>query len=208
MLVKAQKNNFSKKSVQPLTFLIGKALYIVNRKKGSAAVEDENLIKRIKAGDADAMDELVQKYYGMVYAYCYRKLGNRDDAQDITQETFLHFCRNFDNYMQKGKVKNYLFTIAHNLYVSMMRKSVPVHLEEEEKISSNNNVDQIEVADSIKTALTELPDEQRNVILLRFYHDLKIQDIAHITGAGLSITKYRLSQGIKTIKKRLKEGWL
>jgi len=171
-------------------------------------VEDENLIQRIKAGDADAMDQLIQKYYGTVYAYCYRRLGNRDDAQDITQETFLHFCRNFDSYTQMGKVKNYLYTIAHNLYISMMRRNTPVHWEETEKGASSNDVDQFEVADFIKTALTELPDEQRNVILLRFYHDLKLKDIAQITGSGLSVTKYRLSQGVKAIKKLLKEDWL
>ncbi len=171
-------------------------------------MEDENLIQRIKVGDADAMNQLIQKYYDTVYAYCYRKLGNRDDAQDITQETFLHFCRNFDSYAQKGKVKNYLYTIAHNLYVSMLRRNTPAHLEEPEKSASSDNVDQFEAADSIKTALTELPDEQRDVILLRFYHDLKLKDIAQITGSGLSVTKYRLSQGVKAIKKLLKEDWI
>lgn len=171
-------------------------------------MDDENLIRRIKAGDVDAMDQLVQKYYGTVYAYCYRKLGNRDDAQDITQETFLHFCRNFDSYVQRGKVKNYLYTIAHNLYVSMMRKSVPVRLEEAEQGTVSDNVAQFEAADSIKAALAELPDMQRDVILLRFYHDLKLQDIAQITDSGLSATKYRLHQGIKTIKKRLKGEYI
>lgn len=171
-------------------------------------MEDENLIQRIKAGDADAMNQLIQKYYGTVYAYCYRKLGNRDDAQDITQETFLHFCRYFDSYAQKGKVINYLYTIAHNLYVSMVRRNTPDHLEETEKGASSDDVDQFEVADSVKTALTGLPDEQRDVILLRFYHDLKLKEIAKITGSGLSVTKYRLSQGVKAIKKLLKEDWL
>lgn len=170
-------------------------------------MDDENLIQRIKAGDADAMDQLIQKYYGMVYAYCYRKLGNRNDALDITQETFLHFCRNFDSYAQRGKVKNYLYTIAHNLYVSMLRKGTPIHLEEVKKEVPSNNVEteHFEVVDSIKRALSELPNEQRDVILLRFYQDLKIKDIARITGSGLSVTKYRLSQGVKAIKKLMKE---
>lgn len=177
----------------------------MNERKGSATVDDENLIQRIKAGDADAMDQLVQKYYGMVYAYCYRKLGNRNDAQDITQKTFLHFCRNFDSYAQRGKVKNYLYTIAHNLYVSMLRQVTPIHLDEIEEVLSNNvQTERFEVVDSIKRALSELPNEQRNVILLRFYQDLKIKDIARITGSGLSVTKYRLRQGIKAIKELMK----
>jgi len=167
-------------------------------------VDDENLIRRIRAGDADAMDQLVQKYYGLVYTYCYRKVGNKEDAQDLTQETFLHFCRNFDSYAQRGKVKNYLYTIAHNLSVSMMRKSMPIHLEEWEKEESHNDVDQFEAADSIRKVLSQLPDEQKDVILLRFYQDLKIKDIAQVTDSGLSVTKYRLSQGIKAIKKLMR----
>lgn len=81
-------------------------------------MDDENLIRRIKAGDADAMDKLIQKYYGVIYAYCFRKTGNKDDAQDITQETFLHFCRNFDSYVLCAS----LFFSAFHLSKDFMKR--------------------------------------------------------------------------------------
>lgn len=62
------------------TFFRDKLLYRVYRKKGSAAVDDKNLIRRIKSGDTCALDELIQKYYGDLYAYCYRKLGPADSG--------------------------------------------------------------------------------------------------------------------------------
>lgn len=175
-------------------------------------MNDEKLIQMIKSGDMEALDALIQKYYNDIYTYCYRRLSNKHDAEDLTQEVFLHFCRNFDSYAQKGKCKNYLYVIAHNLCINAMQKKKPVSLEDVEKESPSNNysvADQIEETNSVKTALNELPDEQKEVILLRFYHDFKLKDIAQIMNSGLSVTKYRLGQGLKTLSKLLsKEDWL
>jgi RNA polymerase sigma factor (sigma-70 family) len=175
-------------------------------------VKDEALIQRIKSGDTTALELLIQKYYEYVYSYCYRKIGNQDDAQDITQEVFLHFCRNFDNYVQRSKVKTYLYTIAHNLCINAMHVKKPLSLEdvETENYTYKNTMEnQIETTDPVKLALNELPDEQKEVILLRFYHDFKLKEIAQVMSSGLSVTKYRLSQGLKTLGKLLsKEDWL
>lgn len=175
-------------------------------------MDDGKLIRRIRSGNTDALNVLIQKYYNDIYTYCYQRLGNKHDAQDVTQEVFLHFCWNFDNYTQKGKCKNYLYTIAHNLYINVLQKKTPIPLEDIEKegLSSNDvAVDKFEEANSIKIALNKLPEEQKEAILLRFYHDFRLKDIAQIMNSGLSVTKYRLSQGLKTLSKLLsKEDWL
>ena len=175
-------------------------------------MDDAKLIRKIKSGDTGALGELIQKYYSDIYAYCFRRLGYKSDAQDVTQEVFLHFCRNFDNYTQKGKCKNYLYIIAHNLCINTMQKQIPIPLDEiESENPSNKNVieNKIEAADCIKTALNKLPEDQKEVIILRFYHDFKLKDIAQIMNSGLSVTKYRLNHGLKTLSKLLsKEDWL
>ena len=175
-------------------------------------MDDERLIKRIKSGDTDALDELIQKYYNDIYTYCYRRLGKQQDAQDITQEVFLHFCRDFDTYTQMGKCKNYLYAIAHNLCINTAQKKIPIPLEAVEKKGSSgkdNPAVRLEAIDSVQAALNELPQAQKEVILLRFYHDLKLQEIAQIMNSRLSVTKYRLGQGLKTLSKLLsKEDWL
>lgn len=175
-------------------------------------MDDGKLIRRIKSGETEALDVLITQYYNDIYTYCYRRLGNKHDAQDVTQEVFLHFCWNFDNYTQKGKCKNYLYVIAHNLYINVLQKKTPIPLEDIEKegLSSNDvAVDKFEEANSIKIALNKLPEEQKEAILLRFYHDFRLKDIAQIMNSGLSVTKYRLSQGLKTLSKLLsKEDWL
>lgn len=175
-------------------------------------MEDGTLIQRIKSGDIDLLDQLIKKYYGSVYAYCYRKLGHKDDAEDITQEVFLHFCRNLESYVQRVQVKTYLYTIAHNLCINAMQINKPLFLEdtEIENFTRKNVIEnQFETTDSVQVALSTLPEEQKEVILLRFYHNLRLKEIAQIMDSGLSVTKYRLYQGLKTLSKLLtKEDWL
>lgn len=175
-------------------------------------MDDEKLIRRIKSGDAGALDLLIEKYYNDIYSYCYRRLGQACNAQDITQEVFLHFCRNFDSYTHKGKCRNYLYVIAHNTCINAMKKKIPIPQEEVAQECASGDeatIDCFETGDMIKTALNQLPEEQKEVILLRFYHDLKLKEIAQIMDAGLSVTKYRLSQGLKTLEKLLsKEDWI
>lgn len=176
------------------------------------SVDDEKLILRIKSGDTDALDTLIQKYYDDIYTYCYRRLGNQYDAQDVTQDVFLHFCRNFEAYTHIGKCKNYLYVTAHNLCINTMQRKTPIPLEDvEEEISLSSDVseEKFETTDSVQTALDELPQEQKEVIMLRFYHDLKLKEIAQTMNSRLSATKYRLGQGLKTLSKLLsKEDWL
>ena len=175
-------------------------------------MDDERLIRRIKSGDKNALDDLIQKYYNDIYKYCYRKMGRKSDAEDITQEVFLHFCRNFDSYTQRGKCRNYLYVIARNLCANTLQKktSLPLSSIKEEYLSENDTgLKQVDAVDSVQAALKQLPEEQRTVILLRFYQDLKLKEIAQIVNAGLSVTKYRLYQGLKTLSKLLlKEDWL
>lgn len=169
-------------------------------------MDDEKLILRIKSGDTDALDTLIQKHYDDIYTYCYRRLGNQLDAQDVTQDVFLHFCRDFDAYTNMGKCKNYLYVIAHNLCINTMQKKKPISLEDaKEEMSSGIGIpaERFEEAGPVQAALKKLPQEQKEVVILRFYHDLKLREIAQITNSRLSTTKYRLGQGLKTLSKLL-----
>ncbi len=170
------------------------------------------MFQKVKSGDLDSLGQLIQKYYGDVYAYCYRRLGRKDDAEDITQEVFLHFCRNFNSFVQKGKCRNYLFVIARNLCINEKKKKSPVPLDDIEETGDsgkNSLAEHMEAADYIQKALRLLPKEQKEVILLRYYHGFKLKDIAQIMNSGLSVTKYRLYRGLKTLSNLLsKEDWL
>lgn len=162
-------------------------------------MDDDRLIRRIKAGDAEAWDALIHGHYDDIYKYCWRRLGRKSDAQDAAQEVFLHFCRNFDAYAHRGKCMNYLYVIARNLCINMMRKKVPLPLDDPDEVGSPAAATEHEDAAAIRTAIDALPEEQKEVVILRFYHDLRLKTIARIMGSGLSVTKYRLYQGLRTL---------
>lgn len=93
-----------------------------------------------------------------------------------------------------------------------MQAKKPLSFEdmEAENFTCKNAMEsRMEAADSVKSALNKLPDEQKEVVLLRFYHDFKLKEIAQVMSSGLSVTKYRLHQGLKTLSKLLaKEDWI
>ena len=72
--------------------------------------------------DEEYRDRLIRENYADIYAYCFRHLGHRETAEDLTQETFLRFLRNVERYREYGKIKNYLYVIAGNVIRDHYRK--------------------------------------------------------------------------------------
>ena len=169
------------------------------------------MIKKIQAGDTEAFDILVRKYYSVIYQFCYRRLnGDTDTAADITQDVFLKLLENIHTVRMLGKFQNYLLTIAANTCNNYFKKAKPTYTDLNaldiiddtndtlEKVIENEN--KIEV----RRALHSLPDYQKEVIILRFYHNLKIREIAKITKSNIPTVKSRLRQGLQKIERYLK----
>ena len=88
-----------------------------------------NPIGKIKNGDADIGELIVTENYDAIYKYCYWKLGNSEDAQDITQDVFLNFIRNINTYSDRGKPRAFLYTIAKNLCINCNKNRKQDYLE-------------------------------------------------------------------------------
>ena len=85
-------------------------------------MEDYLLIRKIKDGDTAAFEQLTRKYYGRIFAYCYRRLGNQQDAEDAVQEIFLKLVKAVYKYQCTGKFQNYLYTIAGSCCSDILRR--------------------------------------------------------------------------------------
>ncbi|MGG7060107.1 RNA polymerase sigma factor [Clostridium nigeriense] len=164
-------------------------------------------IKKIKNGDLDIAEQVVSENYDAIYKYCYWKVGNSADAQDITQEVFLSFVKNIDTYTDRGKPRAFLYTIAKNLCINWSKKIKPDYIEStKESIDSyatekiESMVDKIELEEIIN----QLPEEQKEVIVLRYGHDLKVNEIAVIIGKSRFTVRYRINLALATIKNKLK----
>ncbi len=167
-------------------------------------LRDKELVQQAKFGDKDALSQIVKQYYNDVYLFLYRRLGDSYSAEDITQEVFLKFTQSLQQYKEKDKLKSYLLSIAINCSNDYYRKSKREVLSDEVEMSGETlNVDS-DIRDCIKSALMKLPEEQRNVIILRYYHDMKIKEISHVINCSQSTVKSRLYRGEKQLKEILK----
>ncbi|MEG1059694.1 MAG: RNA polymerase sigma factor [Clostridia bacterium] len=165
-----------------------------------------NPIREIKSGDVDLAEQIVIENYDAIYKYCYWKVGNSEDAQDITQEVFLNFVRNINTYSDRGKPRAFLYTIAKNLCINWSKKSKPEYLESKKDlidVSASEQINQITDKITLKHIIDSLPKEQQEVIVLRYGHDLKINEIATITGKSRFNVRYRINLALLTIKSKL-----
>ncbi|MEG2770046.1 MAG: sigma-70 family RNA polymerase sigma factor [Oscillospiraceae bacterium] len=182
-------------------------------------MDDSILLRRIKKGDENAFDELIKKYYPEIFTYAYRFMGKRADAEDITQETFLRFIKNFDEYTHQNKCKNFLYVIAGNLCKNALslcenRKTMSIECIQENVQSAQNSLfsnvfiakNDIEENENIlviEKAIQQLNSEEKELLLLRYTQDLKFAEIAKITNLSPSTVKYKLKRTVNILQKLL-----
>ncbi|MHC5228802.1 RNA polymerase sigma factor [Enterococcus sp. LJL99] len=174
-------------------------------------IKDYFLIKKIKQGDTDAWELLINQYYDSIFSYCVRCcFGNRILAADLTQDIFLKLIENIHKYKFTGKFYNYLFTIAVNTCRNYFTKK---SLDEcpfedynrplETKTTSETTLLLKEEDSLIQNALNQLNENQREAIILKFYYDFKVKEIAKITDVRVPTAQSRINQGLKKLEKVL-----
>lgn len=162
------------------------------------------LIRKMKQGEEEACTLFVRKYYPEILSYCGYRCPDRDSAEDITQETFVRFFARLPDYRYRGKTKNYLYTIAGNLCRDYYRKSKEIPVEEAELYTQAETAeypmervpDQLDIA----WALQQLPCELSETIILYYFQELKLTEIAAALHISLPLVKYRLRRARKQLR--------
>lgn len=189
---------------------------------GRDARSDEELMSAYKAGDTVAYRALVERHHGPIYRFCLRALRSPEAAADATQEVFLRVVRNAASWEPKAKFTTWAYTIARNHCIDEARKgrfrkteslndTVGKDGEGEERIervpSTVPGGDQVahgtRLRKAIDEALATLPEEQREVFLLREVSGLAFKDIADATGVGENTVKSRMRYALVALKKSL-----
>lgn len=174
-------------------------------------------IQRMKNGDCQVMDALIDEYYPQIYGFVYRTLCGDESAKDITQEVFMRFLAHLDRYPDDLDIRPYLFQIALNGCRDHFRKQKRRAVEKElvdtikdEGCSPHEESIKSERRERIKKALDTLPFEQRTAVLLRYYHQLKFKEIAQILEISESTIKSRIHLGMEKLQRELKEdaSWM
>lgn len=166
--------------------------------------QDFFLIRKMRHGDEDAMELFVRKYYPLILKYCVFHCGDRLQAEDLTQETFLRFFKALAGYSYQGRTLNYLYTIARNLCIDFSGKRREIAVDQ---LPDHGEEKMAEIDDRlvVEKALSQLPDDLREVVILRFFQELGQKEIAKILGIGVPSVKYRLKKALTLMEKYLGE---
>lgn len=163
--------------------------------------EDE-LFKRLREGDAAALEELVIGAYPDILRYCLWHTPDRQTAEDAAQETFLKAVRHIDAYAHRGKFRAYLYKIAANTCTDLQRRNGRTEpLEPEEYMEPG--FEQVESELCLTQLISALPEKQREVVVLRYVHELKLREIAEVLGEPLRTVQSRLRAALKALEKTL-----
>ncbi|MCK6622595.1 MAG: sigma-70 family RNA polymerase sigma factor [Calditrichaceae bacterium] len=191
---------------------------MIKRTLEKEKVTDEILIAQFQQGDVDAFDILVRRYKDQLLNYVYRFVGNRIDAEDIVQETFLRVYKNKHYYKEIAKFSTWVYTIAGNLAKTELRRrkrrkvfsvSNFVNDERDFDIPDMNRNPEKEVDGSIKDdfiqkAIEKLPSKFKEVILLRDVQGFAYEEISQILNIPLGTVKSRVNRGRLKLQEDLK----
>jgi RNA polymerase sigma-70 factor (ECF subfamily) len=183
-------------------------------------VSDKELMVRAKSGDRSAFKEIVDKYYRRVINVAYRLLEDREEAEDVAQETFLRVYRSFTSYEPKAEVTTYLYTIATRLALNRLRKkkrfrwfSLDEFRDEEGKGSGeiagdpgdrpDRLCERAERETIVRLSLDALPPAQKTAVILSRFEGLSYKQIAKVMNISVSAVESKLHRAKQTLRKQL-----
>lgn len=144
----------------------------------------------------------MEEYYDKIYRYCFFKLQQREIAEDITQETFLRFL-NHNDYRSIERKLPYLYRIAHNLCVDEYRKRKPLSLMEEEKLEDTGAEEKMFNDILLRTALAQLSEEERELILLRYVNEVPVSAICKIFNLSRYAVYRKITKAVKNLEEKM-----
>lgn len=164
------------------------------------AVEISKLYRRYKQGDPKAFERLYKTLSSGLFSYCVRLLGDWHHAEDVLVETFTKFANS--NLDERGNLKAWLYRVATNACYSFFRKQKTElkYFEQQLKEVVDNPGPEFTEALRIQRFLSELPEYQRVVVVLKFYEQMTYQDIACLLCCPVGTVKSRMHEGLRKLR--------
>lgn len=181
--------------------------------------QDSELIAQYRNGSEPAFDLLVDRYQKKIYTTIFLIVKDQEIAEDLLQDVFVKVVNTFnsDKYNEEGKFQPWVMRIAHNLAIDYFRKAkrYPTILMEdgsnifnslkfsEETIEDRKVRD--ESIDLVKRLIEELPETQKEVLVMRYYVDMSFQEIADQTGVSINTALGRMRYALIHLRKKMKQ---
>ena len=178
-------------------------------------IPDALLVKKYVEGNEKALATLIKRHESKIYGFIYSKIADRDISNDIFQDTFIKVIKTLksNSYNEEGKFLPWVMRISHNLIVDHFRKTkkMPMYRETEEfsifsvmsddslNVETRMILDQVEV--DLKRLIEELPEDQKEVLVMRMYQDMSFKEISELTGVSINTALGRMRYALMNLRK-------
>ncbi len=185
---------------------------------------DSELIARFKAGDLSVYNLLTRMWYEKILGFLYRIVGDIDEAEDVCQKTFITAYFRLHQLNDSNKFGTWLYRIANNCAIDHLRgRKNSFHgngrqspdgsdetsdLPQTEPEDPEGRIDAIALRRLCEKTLASIPDEQRTVIVMKLYQDLKFTEIAEVLNVPVNTLKTRMYTGLRALKETLNKNRL
>ncbi|EDM44044.1 RNA polymerase sigma factor/ECF subfamily (sigma-70) [unidentified eubacterium SCB49] len=176
---------------------------------------DALLVSAYINGDESALGELVTRHKQRIYSFIYSKVYNRDVAEDVFQDTFIKVIKTLKKgkYNEEGKFLPWVMRIAHNLVIDHFRRNnrMPKFENKDDfnifsvlhdgSLNIESKMIKSQVENDVKNLIHELPDDQREVLIMRIYKDMSFKEISEQTGVSINTALGRMRYALINLRK-------
>lgn len=183
-------------------------------------LSDNELLEAYLSGNEAAVEVIIQRHKRKIYTYLYYRIRNKDIVADLFQETFIKAFRSVkeNKYNDYGKFSAYLMRIAHNLTVDYIRKQnkIPqvdldnydydlLNYKKIADLPGESKIIKSETNADIRKLINYLPENQREVVIMRVFFDMSFKEIAEETNVSINTALGRMRYAILNLKRLIKE---
>jgi len=178
-------------------------------------ITDAALVHNYIKGEESALEILIKRHKQKIYSFIYSKVYDKDVAEDIFQDTFIKVIRTLKrgNYNEEGKFLPWVMRISHNLVIDYFRKNNRMpkfdntgefsifSVLSDSSLNAENSIIKEQVENDVRRLVDELPEDQKEVLLMRIYNDMSFKEISDKTGVSINTALGRMRYALINLRK-------
>jgi len=182
-------------------------------------ISDAVLVSRFIEGNERSLEIIINRYQSRIYSFIYSKVLDKDITEDIFQDTFIKVINTLKKgrYNDEGKFLAWVMRIAHNLVIDHFRKTKKMSkfnntddfdifsVLKDSELNAENQLVKEQIYDNIRSIIEELPDDQKEVLLMRMYKDMSFKEIALSTDVSINTALGRMRYALINMRKLIEK---
>lgn len=178
-------------------------------------ITDAVLVSNYIHGDEQSLSVLIKRHKQKIYSFIYSKVFDRDVTEDVFQDTFIKVIRTLKlgKYNEEGKFLPWVMRIAHNLVIDHFRKNSRMpkfdnsndfnifSVLSDSSLNAEKSIIKSQVEEDIKRLIEELPEDQKEVLIMRIYNDMSFKEISENTGVSINTALGRMRYALINLRK-------